>query len=61
MSIENSIVRNKVFLNSIILWLNLETFNIVEKESINIKNSEKCSILNIFDEYFIGICRGLLF
>jgi len=61
MSIENSIVRNKVFLNSIILWLNLETFNIVEKESINIKNSEKCSILNIFDEYFIVICRGLLF
>jgi hypothetical protein len=61
MSIENSIVRNRVFLNSIILWLNLETFNIVEKESINIKNSEKCSILNIFDEYFIVICRGLLF
>jgi hypothetical protein len=61
MSIENSIVRNRVLLNSIILWLNLETFNIVEKESINIKNSEKCSILNIFDEYFIVICRGLLF
>jgi hypothetical protein len=43
------------------MWLNLHTSNILEKESTNIKNFEKWSILNIFDEPFIIICRGLLF